>query len=245
MSKSTNAIQEIKKLMVQFGFMQEEISLQSFKLEDDTILQAEKLEAGQKIVKINEAFEQVELENGTYRLKENFEVEVSDGVINTVKEIFVDAVLKNGTAVKVSGDSVAVGAEVKVLSQDGSEMPAPDGVHELEDGTKIETKDGKIVKVEEVPADSEQGEVPESPSAEATQSMESQMFEMFKEFISKVNEKMSAMEEEVKSFKSEFNAFKSEPAAPKIKDGKTEQFNKQEDNIESKVNNILSLRNKI
>ena len=76
MSNSKSAIQEIKNLMVSFGFMKEEVTLQSFKLEDDTIIQAEKLEVGNKIYKINEAFEQVALEDGSYNLEGNFEIEV-------------------------------------------------------------------------------------------------------------------------------------------------------------------------
>ena len=94
MSNSKSAIQEIKNLMVSFGFMKEEVTLQSFKLEDETILQAEKLEVGNKIFKINEAFEKVVLENGSYKLKENFELEVSEGDIIAVKEIFLDEIKK-------------------------------------------------------------------------------------------------------------------------------------------------------
>ena len=74
MSNSKNAIQEIKKLMVQFGFMTEEQTPLSFKLADNTILQTSKLEAGNSIFKINDAFEQVSLEDGSYRLFENFEI---------------------------------------------------------------------------------------------------------------------------------------------------------------------------
>jgi hypothetical protein len=75
MSNSKSAIKEIKNLMVQFGFLKnDEVELLSFKLEDDTILNTEKLEAGSKIFKINEAFEQVVLEDGSYKLKEKFEI---------------------------------------------------------------------------------------------------------------------------------------------------------------------------
>jgi len=192
MSNSKNAIKEIKKLMVQFGFLSEDVSVQSFKLEDDTILNTEKLEVGSKIYKINEAFEQVNLEDGVYRLKENFEIEVSEGEIKSVKEV--------------------------------SEEP----VEEVKEEVVVEEP------VSEEPVKSE--EVKEEFSAE------SQILEMFKDFIGKMNEKMSSLEEEVKSVKADFNKFKSEPAAPKIADGKTEQFNKNLDEIDSKVNQILNLR---
>ena len=72
MSNPKTAINEIKNLMVKFGFMSEEPVKASFKLEDNTILQTSKLEVGNEIVKINEEFEQVKLEDGSYRLVENF-----------------------------------------------------------------------------------------------------------------------------------------------------------------------------
>ena len=71
MSNSKTAIAEIKKLMVQFGFMTEEQTPLSFKLSDNTILQTSKLEAGNPIFKISDAFEQVSLETGEYRI-DNF-----------------------------------------------------------------------------------------------------------------------------------------------------------------------------
>lgn len=194
MSNSKNAIQEIKKLMVQFGFMSEEVSLQSFKLEDDTILNTEKLEVGSKIYKINEAFEQVSLEDGVYRLKENFEIEVSEGEIKSVKEIVEEPIEEE----KVEEVVVEEAAVEPVVSEE---------------------------KVEE-----------EQFSAET------QLLEMFKDFIGQVNQKMSSLEEEVKSVKADFNKFKSEPAAPKVVDGKTESFNKHLDEVDSKVNQILNLR---
>lgn len=244
MSNSKSAIQEIKNLMVQFGFMSEEKTLLSFKLEDNTIVEAEKLVAGNKIFKINEAFERVSLEDGTYKLKENFEVEVSAGEIKTVKEIFIDAKLVDGTVVKVSGDSLVEGAKVVVVTEEG-EIPAPDGVHELEDGTKVETKEGIIAKVEEAVKEAE-GEMPEAEKPEVEievpVGMEKELVDMVKEFVSKMGEKIKKMEEQMSSLSSDFNQFKKEPAAKKIADGKTEKFNKVDDLIDDKINSIMSLR---
>ena len=249
MSNSKSAIAEIKNLMVQFGFMKnDEVALLSFKLEDDTILQTEKLEKGSEIVKINELFEQVSLEDGSYKLKENFEISVSEGKIVSVKEIFVEAKLVDGTVVKVEGDSLVEGAKVVVVTAD-AEVPAPDGVHELEDGTKVETKDGIIAKVEEVIGDAEGVEAPEAPSLDepaidAPMDMESEIMGMLKEFISKMGEKVSKMEQSYSSLQNEFNAFKKEPAASKVKDGKTD-FNKEvEDALEARIKALKSLKNK-
>tara|TARA_R110000868_G_scaffold151882_1_gene376464 strand:+ start:189 stop:932 length:744 start_codon:yes stop_codon:yes gene_type:complete len=242
MSNPKTAINEIKKLMVQFGFMSEESVMASFKLEDNTILQASKLEVGNDIVKINEEFEQVKLEDGSYRLVENFNIDVVDGKITAVKEIFVEAKLEDGTIVKVEGDSLAEGAKVLVVTPD-AEIPAPDGVHKLSDGTEIETKDGMIVTIKEVSGDSEApaAEVPEAPVAEV--GMSTEVMDMLKEFISKMGEKMSQMEQSYSSLENEFNKFKSEPAGKKIRDGKTEQFNKEELNpMDAKLAAINGLR---
>lgn len=248
MSNSKSAIQEIKNLMVSFGFMKEEVSLQSFKLEDDTILQAEKLEVGSKIYKINEAFEQVALEDGSYKLEDNFEVEVSNGEISVVKEIFIDAKLKDGTVVKVLGEALVAGAKIVVV-KDGMEVPAPDAVHELEDGTKVETKGGIISNVEKIKDVEDEG--PEAPEMAYMPKMmetevENELFSLVKDMLTKMNEKVSNLEQELSSVKNQFNSFKSEPAGKKIADGKVESFNKVEndDVLSARIAALKSLQNK-
>ena len=258
MSKSKSAIQEIKNLMVSFGFMNEEVTLQSFKLEDETILQAAKLEVGNKIFKINEAFEQVALENGSYKLKDNFEIEVSEGDIIAVKEIFLDAKLKDGTKIKVSGDGVVVGAKVVVVKEDG-EVPAPDAVHELEDGSKVETVGGVISKIEEAEAEDEAddaaeegidpemsiGEIPHK-MGEKPYGMEGEVMDLLKEFVSKMGEKISKMEQDMSALSNDFNSFKKEPAAKKIADGKVENFIKQDNDngLSARIAALNALKNK-
>lgn len=241
MSNSKNAIQEIKSLMVKFGFLAEEPTLLSFKLEDNTIIETEKLQVGNKIVKINDSFERVALEDGSYRLVENFNVEVSNGNIVAVKEIFLDATLMDGTVIKVEGDSLVEGAKVLVITAD-AEIPAPDGVHELEDGTKVETKDGIIAKIMEVAAEGEDEESEVAKVEVAKElDMSSEMYDMLKDFVSKMGEKMSQMEQKMESMNNEFNAFKKEPASKKIADGKRD-FNKELNQMDSQIDAIMSLR---
>jgi len=244
MSNPKTAINEIKKLMVQFGFMTEEATPLSFKLEDNTIINTEKLVVGKSVSKINEAFEAVALEDGSYKLKENFEIEVLNGEITAVKEIFVEAKLKDGTVVKVEGDSLAEGAAVKVVTE---EMPdgiaAPDGVHMLEDGTEIETNGGMIVSVKspEGMMDGESEPMPED-SIDAGDPIQVELMEMLKDFVKKISEKMSTMEQNYSSLQNEFNAFKSEPAGKKISDGKTE-FNKiSGESADDKFNALMAFR---
>lgn len=242
MSNPKTAINEIKKLMVQFGFMTEEATPLSFKLEDDTIINTEKLEVGKSVSKINEAFEAVALEDGSYKLKENFEIEVSNGEITAVKEIFVEAKLKDGTVVKVEGDSLAEGAAVKVVTE---EMPdgiaAPDGVHMLEDGSEVETKDGIIVSVKSPESMGDGYEMPED-SIDAGDPIQIELMEMLRDFVKKISEKMSSMEQKMEAMNNEFSAFKSEPAGKKIADGKTE-FNKiSGESADDKFNSLMAFR---
>lgn len=255
MSKSKTAIAEIKKLMVQFGFMSDESVMASFKLEDNTIVETPELKVGEKITKLNDEFDRVALESGKFRLVENFEIEVEDGTITSVKEIFVDAKLIDGTEIKVEGDSLVEGAKV-VVKQADAEIPAPDGKHELQDGTKVETKDGVIVSVEEkveepeveVPASMGEGEPapegePKAPVEKDAIEPEEEIMSLLKDFVKKMSDKMSAMEKKMEVMNNEFSAFKKEPSAKKIANGKTD-FNKlnNEDDVDDKIAKIMSLR---
>ena len=187
MSNSKSAIQEIKNLMVQFGFLKNE------------------------------------------------ETEI-------VKEIFVDAKLVDGTEIKVSGDGLVEGAKVMVVTAEG-EIVAPDGVHELEDGTKVETKEGVIAKIEEAVKEEPEMEEPKVEiEVSKEEKMESEVVSLLKDLVVKLGEKIASLEGKVEGMSADFNAFKKEPAAKKIADGKTEKFNKTDDVLDSKIANIMSLR---
>lgn len=246
MSNSKNAIAEIKKLMVQFGFMSEETSLKSFKLLDNTILQTVDLKVGENITKISEEFEKVALEDGSYRLVENFNIEVKDGKIVAVKEIFVDAVLEDGTKIKIEGEEVVEGAKVVVVTEEG-EIPAPDGVHVVSDGSKVETKDGVIVAISapeklEDGAEKEKEVIDEEKVKESDES-DDEMYLLLKDMLEKISSKMKKMEEKMEKVESEFKAFKKEPAAKPIPNGKTDFFKVENNYEDSRVKAILELRN--
>lgn len=271
MSNSKSAIQEIKKLMVQFGFLSTEPTMLDFKLEDDTILQAEKIEVGKSIFKINEQFEKVVLEDGKYSIPEKFEVEVEDGKIAVVNEIFANATLKDGTKVKATGKGLEVGSKMFV-DKDGTDLPAPDGDHELSDGTLVTTKDGEIVSIETPSEEQGPGEKDEtaaeekhespaeegieeaSPAAKATADIPvhpymNEMMDMLKEFINSASEKMAQMEEQYSSLSSEFNQFRKEPAGSKISQTKKELFTTTKltenkvDELDARVAQIMRLKN--
>lgn len=56
-----------------------------------------------------------------------------------------EAVLKDGTIVRYEGE-LAEGVAIMVVTPEG-EMSAPDGEHELEDGTIISTSEGKVTAI--------------------------------------------------------------------------------------------------
>jgi hypothetical protein len=59
---------------------------------------------------------------------------------------FKDAKLKDGTVIRYEGETPAAGMEMYVITADG-QTPAPDGNHEMEDGTVIVVEGGKITEV--------------------------------------------------------------------------------------------------
>jgi len=64
----------------------------------------------------------------------------------TTEEKFGELKDINGAfTIKFPGDSIQVGDKVTVVTAEGQEMDAPDGTHELSDGTKIVTE-GSVVK---------------------------------------------------------------------------------------------------
>lgn len=58
---------------------------------------------------------------------------------------FYEAKTEQGIEVKIDGD-LELGAPIYVSTQEGM-IPAPDGVHKLDDGSEIEVSDGKISKI--------------------------------------------------------------------------------------------------
>lgn len=271
MSNSKLAVEKIKGLMKEFGFLSEEKEFQSFGILDEnkTIVQVSKLEVGNTIMKINEEFNQVPLENGTFKLKENFEVSVENGVITSVKEMFIDAKLIDGTEIKVEGDSLVQGAKVMVKTAEG-DIPAPDGTHELADGTKVRTVNGIIEQIDEVaePMNPEEGDTANNHEMEDAQvvadeikedeevgaeneedtakNIEIELYDMLKQMLKKMEEKMGSIESKVSSMESEFNAFKKEPAGKPIKSGKSD-FSAVEERLnseEAKIKAIMALKNK-
>jgi preprotein translocase subunit YajC len=62
-------------------------------------------------------------------------------------EKFKSAKLADGTEIMWDGE-IAEGTAIMVVAEDGNQMPAPDAVHELEDGTKVTTVGGLVTAIE-------------------------------------------------------------------------------------------------
>ena len=67
-------------------------------------------------------------------------------ILNLTPQKFYDAKTEQGIAVKIDGD-LELGAPIYVATEEGM-IPAPAGVHKLDDGSEIEVDDdGKVSKI--------------------------------------------------------------------------------------------------
>jgi len=137
-----------------------------------------------------------------------------------------EAKLSDGTVVKYDTPALAVGSMITVVTPEG-ELPAPNGEHTLEDGTKIETVDGKVTSVEapemETPAPVAQSApvVPTLPAAFETEVKENfasvkKENETLKAELSKNAEAIASISKDVEAMKSFFNSLMEVPTAKPV-----------------------------
>jgi hypothetical protein len=62
-------------------------------------------------------------------------------------ENFNDAKLADGTLIQWEGE-LGEGTAIMVIDTDGNTTPAPDAIHELEDGTEVYTTGGLVTRIE-------------------------------------------------------------------------------------------------
>ena len=116
------------------------------------------------------------------------------------KETFVDAKLIDGTIIRY--ESLEVGMPLMVIDEAGNELPAPDGEHELEDGTKVTVEAGIITEVASKEEEAPEEEMPIEQPMAAVETVSKEDFETLKsevadlkskfEEFSKTNETLSA-----------------------------------------------------
>jgi preprotein translocase subunit YajC len=124
----------------------------------------------------------------------------------TKVEKFNEAKLADGTVVMWDGE-IGEGTAIMVVSEDGNQMPAPDAVHELEDGTLVTTVGGLVTSIEpkkEVEVEVEMAE--DNTMAKHEERMKS-MEDKMAEIETKMNEMFAAYESKFASI-SESNTAK-------------------------------------
>lgn len=132
-----------------------------------------------------------------------------------VEEQFEDVKKADGTILRIN-PMVEVGANVEVIGEDGEMIVAPDGEHELEDGTVISVEGGIIIEVipidapevEEEMSTDEVEETPEvKPNALDVDALKEQIVNKLNEAITekinglKFNDTVDALKKENKELK--------------------------------------------
>lgn len=183
---------------------------------------------------------QIPSPDGEYELEDTTRIKIKDGNIQEIKydnmeqkQNFVEAMLKDGTVVK--SPTFDVGEEVKVVSPDGNETPAPDGEHELmlkdaegkEVLIKIKTIDGKITEREnvELPEEEEKeveinlGMTPEL--SEGNDTMEGFKKELMG-VLGEIKDKIDGIVKDQEEMKAKVAKFSKEPAGEPVRIAKNQ-----------------------
>jgi hypothetical protein len=127
-----------------------------------------------------------------------------------------DAKLVDGTIVQWEGE-LSEGTAIMVVAEDGNTIPAPDAIHELEDGTKITTLGGLITAIESKEVEEEE---------EMKEEMASEFEKMFASHLEAFNsllEKFSNIENKVAEYELKFSEISNN--INDITKNNTEKFN--------------------
>ena len=150
----------------------------------------------------------------------------------------VEATLKDGVT-KVETEALEPGSKIYVVSESGEKAPAPEGIHQLEDGTEVYVdSEGTITKVEapeaeieveveaaaetpsEIPAGEDTAEQPTKSEATITKeemaSYVDNMMEKVMMAIEEVAKEVGTVKEEMASYKSKMEKMSKTPGATKI-----------------------------
>ncbi len=221
-----DAIKKINKL---FGFQK----FNSYKLKDsEQELVLENDLAVDEPIYIITKNGQLPANDGEYELEDTTKIKIEDGKVREIKydmekksQSFVEAKLVDGTVVK--SNTFDVGEEVKVVSPDGAESPAPDGEHELflkdSEGNEVKiriiTKDGKIVERMNVENEEEEmGMVPEL--SEGNDMIEDEFKKKIMEKMESLLEKVDKMASDYEDMKAKVAKFSKEPAGQPVRQSK-------------------------
>ena len=96
----------------------------------------------------------------------------------TTTETFVDAKLMDGTIVRY--EKLEVGMPLMVIDEAGNELPAPNGEHQLEDGTMVTVEEGIITEIATKEEEMPEEEVPLEQPMAAVETITKEEFETLK-----------------------------------------------------------------
>jgi len=156
--------------------------------------------------------------------------------------------LKDGSKIDLSG--LEIGAEAKLVDESGNSSPAPDGEHELVDGTMVTTVGGKVEGIETPQAETEPIEMPEEEIP-----MGSDKFEEIDSTIENLKSENEALKAKIASIEGKFSqaindlsdvvlGLASTPGASPIQAPKNSfsQVEKREDKIERFLTKVKNLK---
>ena len=250
-----DAIRKINKLLGLYKF-------NSYKIKENgnEIITEGDLSVGEPIYIINKDG-QIPAPDGEFELDDTTKITIKDGLVQKInydnmeqKQNFVEAMLKDGTVVK--SPTFDVGEEVKIVSPDGAEQPAPDGEHELKlkdtEGKevliKIITKDGKITERENVELAKTGDKEVEEEMGMTTPALSqgNDNMEGFKKEImavlGEIKDKIDAVVADQEEMKKKVSKFAKEPAGEPLRVGKNQiqtELNQAKDDY---ISQLVSIR---
>jgi predicted RNase H-like nuclease (RuvC/YqgF family) len=179
---------------------------------------------------------------------EEVQVETSEESAPVTQLSFETYDLKDGSKIDLSG--LEIGAEAMLVDESGNASPAPDGEHELVDGTMVTTVGGKVEGIETPQAEAEPIEevVEEIP-------MEEDKFQAIDGTIENLKAENEALKAKIASIEGKFSqaindlsdvvlGLASTPSAGPIQAPKNSfsQVEKREEKIERFLNKVKNLK---
>jgi len=169
----------------------------------------------------------------------------------TVVEIqLAEYELVDGTKVRCEGDSLELGKELFVVTDEG-DVYAPEGKHQTKDGMVI-TVDAKgvITDLEEVTEEEESAEeveaeleATEGNEEETTITLSGEVVGKVMEALEKINANIEALEGRVDATDEAFHSFRNEPAAGKITNNLNDSQKNQGELADARWQKIVEFRN--
>jgi predicted RNase H-like nuclease (RuvC/YqgF family) len=179
---------------------------------------------------------------------EEVQVETSEESTQVTELSFETYDLKDGSKIDLSG--LEIGAEAMLVDESGNTSPAPDGEHELVDGTMITIVGGKVEGIETPQAEAEPIEMPEEEIP-----MESDKFTEIDGTIENLKAENEALKAKIASIEGKFSqaindlsdvvlGLASTPSAGPIQAPKNSfsQVEKREEKIERFLNKVKNLK---